>query len=62
MTDSTIQNFRFFSDSLDILIVAIIFFYVLKAIEGTRSSADSGRTRGDGGSLLCLKEMGFFHA
>lgn len=38
MTDSTIQNFRFFSDSLDILIVAIIFFYVLKAIEGTRSS------------------------
>ena len=38
MTDSTIQNFRFFSDSLDILIVAIIFFYILKAIEGTRSS------------------------
>ena len=38
MTGSTIQNFRFFSDSLDILIVAIIFFYVLKAIEGTRSS------------------------
>ena len=38
MTGSTIQNFRFFSDSLDILIVAIIFFYILKAIEGTRSS------------------------
>ena len=38
MTDSTIQNFRFFSDSLDILIVAIIFFYILKALEGTRSS------------------------
>ncbi len=38
MADSTIQNFRFFSDSLDILIVAIIFFYILKAIEGTRSS------------------------
>lgn len=38
MSDSTIQNFRFFSDSLDILIVAIIFFYILKAIEGTRSS------------------------
>ena len=38
MTDSTIQNFRFFSDSLDILIVAIIFFYILKAVEGTRSS------------------------
>lgn len=38
MTDSTIQNFRFFSDSLDILIVAIIFFYILKVLEGTRSS------------------------
>lgn len=38
MTDSIIQNFRFFSDSLDILIVAIIFFYILKALEGTRSS------------------------
>lgn len=38
MTDSTIQNFRFFADSIDILIVAIIFFYILKAVEGTRSS------------------------
>ncbi len=38
MTDFTIQNFRVFSDSLDILIVAIIFFYILKALQGTRSS------------------------
>ncbi len=37
MGDS-IQNFRLVSDSLDILIVAIIFFYILKSIEGTRSS------------------------
>ncbi len=37
MGDS-IQNFRLVSDSLDILIVAVIFFYILKSIEGTRSS------------------------
>ncbi len=33
-----IQNFRFVSDSLDILIVAVIFFYIIKALEGTKSS------------------------
>ena len=37
MTDS-IQNFRFVSDSIDILLVTIMFFYILRTIEGTRAS------------------------
>lgn len=37
MTDS-IQSFRFVSDSIDILLVTIMFFYILKTIEGTRAS------------------------
>ena len=31
-------NFRFFWDTLDILLVALIFYYILKLIEGTRAA------------------------
>lgn len=34
----SIQNFRFFSDSMDILLVTLMFFYIFKTIEGTRAS------------------------
>lgn len=34
----SIQNFRFFSDSVDILLVTLMFFYIFKTIEGTRAS------------------------
>lgn len=37
MADS-IQNFRFFSDSVDILLVTLMFFYIFKTLEGTRAS------------------------
>ncbi len=60
MTDSTIQNFRFFSDSLDILIVAIIFFYTLKAIEGTRSSQILIGLVAVGVLYFVSKKWGFF--
>ena len=34
----SIHNFRFFSDSMDILLVTLMFFYIFKTIEGTRAS------------------------
>lgn len=34
----SIINFRYFWDTLDILLVALIFYYILKIIEGTRAA------------------------
>lgn len=34
----SIENFRFIWDTLDIFLVALIFYYILRIIEGTRAS------------------------
>ena len=34
----TLVNFRYLWDTLDILIVALIFYYILRLIEGTKAS------------------------